>query len=38
VVDQGKLGSCTANATAAAFEYDAMLDAQFTGPLSRLWI
>lgn len=38
VVDQEQLGSCTANATAAAFEYDAMLDGNFTGPLSRLWI
>ena len=38
IFDQGRLGSCTANAAAAAFEYDAMLDADFTGPLSRLWI
>ena len=38
VFDQGKLGSCTANATAAAFEYDSMLDGFNNGPLSRLWI
>jgi C1A family cysteine protease len=38
VFDQGQLGACTANATAAAFQYDAMLDGNFTGPLARLWI
>jgi len=38
VFDQGQLGSCTANATAAAFEYDSMLDGFNNGPLSRLWI
>jgi hypothetical protein len=38
VFDQGQLGSCTANATAAAFQYDAMLDGNDTGPLARLWI
>ncbi len=36
--DQGQLGSCAANAAAAAFQYDAMLDGDTTGPLSRLWI
>ena len=38
VFNQGHLGSCTANATAAAFQYDAFLDGIDTGPLSRLWI
>jgi C1A family cysteine protease len=38
VFDQGQLGSCTANATAAAFQYDAMLDGNLSGPLARLWI
>ena len=38
IFDQGQLGSCTANATAAAFEYDAHLDGRTTGRLSRLWI
>lgn len=38
VFDQGQLGSCTANAAAAAFQYDASLDGNLTGPLSRLWI
>ena len=38
IFDQGRLGSCTANATAAAFEYDAMLDGNLTGSLSRLWV
>lgn len=40
IFDQGQLGSCTANATARAFQYDAMLDEKL-GPedfLSRLWI
>lgn len=38
IVDQGQLGSCTANATAAAFQYDAIQDGADCGPLSRLWI
>jgi C1A family cysteine protease len=38
VFDQGQVGACTANATAAAFQYDASLDGNLTGPLSRLWI
>lgn len=38
VFDQGQLGSCTANATAAAFQYDAILDGHDPGLLSRLWI
>lgn len=38
VFDQGQLGSCTANATACAFQWDAILDGKFDGPLSRLWI
>lgn len=38
VFDQGQLGSCTANATAAAFQYDGILDGQNPGGLSRLWI
>ena len=38
VFDQGQLGSCTANATAAAFEHDANLDGHKIGRLSRLWI
>lgn len=38
VFDQGQLGSCTANATAAAFEHDANLDGKKPGRLSRLWI
>lgn len=37
IFDQGQLGSCTANATNAAFEYDAHLDGIKTGRLSRLW-
>jgi C1A family cysteine protease len=36
--DQSKLGSCTANATAACFQYDAILDGKDCGELSRLWI
>ncbi len=40
IYDQGKLGSCTANAIAAAFEYDAIIqngkDNEFTP--SRLYI
>jgi C1A family cysteine protease len=38
VFDQGGLGSCTANATTAAFQYDAILDGKDPGPLSRLWV
>lgn len=38
VFDQGELGSCTANATAAAFQYDQWLDGHHIGALSRLWI
>jgi C1A family cysteine protease len=38
VFDQGQLGSCTANATAACFQYDAILDGHDPGELSRLWI
>jgi C1A family cysteine protease len=38
VFDQGHLGSCTANAVAAAVEYDAKLSGSDPGFLSRLWI
>jgi C1A family cysteine protease len=40
IFDQGQLGSCTANATAAAFQYDHILDGNGNPPaaLSRLWI
>ncbi len=38
VFDQGHLGSCTANAVAAAVEYDAKLNGSDPGTLSRLWI
>lgn len=38
VEDQGQLGSCTANATATNFRYDAALDGHDPGQLSRLWI
>ncbi len=38
VFDQGHLGSCTANAVAAAVEYDAKLNGADPGTLSRLWI
>jgi hypothetical protein len=38
VFDQGQLGSCTANATAAVFQYDSILDGDECGELSRLWI
>jgi C1A family cysteine protease len=38
VFDQGQLGSCTANAVAAAVEYDAKLSGSDPGLLSRLWI
>jgi C1A family cysteine protease len=37
VFNQLQLGACTANATNAAFEYDAHLDGKKTGRLSRLW-
>lgn len=30
--------NCTANATACAFQWDAILDGKLDGPLSRLWI
>lgn len=38
VFDQGQLGSCTSNATAGCFQYDAIVDGKDCGPLSRLWI
>jgi C1A family cysteine protease len=38
IFDQGQLGSCTANATAACFQYDSILDGKDCGVLSRLWI
>jgi C1A family cysteine protease len=38
VFNQLALGSCTANATAACFQYDAILDGKDCGALSRLWI
>jgi C1A family cysteine protease len=38
VFDQAHLGSCTANAVAAAVEYDAKLNGSDPGFLSRLWI
>jgi C1A family cysteine protease len=38
IFDQGQLGSCTANAVAAAVEYDAKLNGSDPGALSRLWI
>lgn len=38
VFDQGQLGSCTANAVAAAVQYDAKLNGSDPGFLSRLWI
>lgn len=38
VFDQGRLGSCTANATAGCFQYDSIVDGHDCGPLSRLWI
>lgn len=38
VFDQGQLGSCTANATAACFQYDSIVDGKDCGVLSRLWI
>lgn len=36
--NQGALGSCTANATAACFQYDSILDGHDCGLLARLWI
>lgn len=36
-LDQGELGSCTANATNRAFRYDTILDGHDCGELSRLW-
>jgi len=38
IFDQGQLGSCTANAVAAAVQYDAKLNGSDPGFLSRLWI
>ena len=38
IFDQGQLGSCTANAVAAAVQYDADLNGADPGFLSRLWI
>ncbi len=43
VFNQGQLGSCTANATAACFQYDSIVDARHyrgedCGELSRRWI
>lgn len=41
IFDQGQLGSCTANAAAAAFQYDSILDhgaGKGAGLLSRLFI
>ena len=38
VFDQGQLGSCTANATAACFQYDSIVDGKDCGELARLWI
>ena len=36
--DQGQIGSCTANATAACFQYDAIVAGKDCGRLSRRWI
>lgn len=36
-LDQGELGSCTANATNRAFRFDTILDGKDCGELSRLW-
>lgn len=36
-LDQGQLGSCTANATNRAFRYDTIMDGKDCGELSRLW-
>lgn len=38
VFDQGQLGSCTANAVAAALQYDRILDGHDPGVLSRLFV
>lgn len=38
VFDQLQAGTCTANATAAEMEYDAIVDGKDCGHLSRLWI
>ena len=38
VFDQGQLGSCTANAVAAAVEYDAKLNGADPGSCRGLWI
>lgn len=38
VEDQGQLGSCTANATASCFRYDAILDGNDPGQLCRFFI
>jgi C1A family cysteine protease len=38
VFDQGQLGSCTANATAACFQYDAIQNGHDCGLLSRRWV
>ena len=38
IFNQGQLGSCTANATAACFQYDSILDGKDCGELSRRWI
>jgi C1A family cysteine protease len=36
-LDQGQLGSCTANATNRAFRYDTIIDGKDCSELSRLW-
>jgi C1A family cysteine protease len=36
--NQGQLGSCTANATSAAFQYESILDGKDCGELARLWV
>jgi C1A family cysteine protease len=38
ILDQGELGSCTANATSSCFQYDAIVHGHDCGQLSRLWI
>jgi C1A family cysteine protease len=38
VFNQGDLGSCTANATAACFQFDTIQDGHDCGELSRRWI
>lgn len=37
-LNQGELGSCTANATARCFRYDTIMDGKDCQELSRLWI